>query len=83
MSHSGKITLYRVPLRYLVAFLAALLLLILSILGHTDLLGPGDQMAAATALVQEALTAVAFVSTFAGWKGLAGWLKDPKRSTVD
>ncbi len=77
--HSGKITLHRVPRRYLVAFLTALALLIFKISGLGAELGD-DQV---VMYVERGLEGALALATYFGWAGPASWIKDPEKSVID
>lgn len=77
---SGRITLHRVPRRYLVAFLSALALLLLSIFDLTDRLGGDEQI---EMYVERGLEGVLVLASYLGWAGLAAAIKDPARSVID
>lgn len=81
--HSGRITLYTVPRRFVVSLLTSLLLVavyLLHSLGWLDAVLPEEQ---AVIIVERVLTGIVALSSYMGWAGLRGWLADPTRATVD
>lgn len=80
LDHSGSITLYRVPRRYLVALLSSVLMVVFHVFDVAERLG-GD--ADVAIIVDRVLEGVVVIATYMGWAGLATWLKDPEKSIVD
>ena len=78
--HSGKVTLYRVPRRYLVALLTSIAMVLVHLFDLTERLGGDADIAL---IVDRVLEGVVVLATYMGWAGLASWLRDPKKDAVE